>query len=93
MKDKESQFVCKACLKSLMENCLQDDLWMDYTKYMDYGVKIPDMSLIVHERAVRNCPWSVKLWVGYVKALERFEQPQENNKILGNSSWYGSYKS
>ncbi|KFM73371.1 Squamous cell carcinoma antigen recognized by T-cells 3, partial [Stegodyphus mimosarum] len=67
--------------RALIENCLKDELWLEYTKFMDYNVKIRDMSLSVYERAVRNCPWCVQLWASYGRALERYEEPHE--KIIG----------
>ncbi|XP_054717886.1 squamous cell carcinoma antigen recognized by T-cells 3-like [Uloborus diversus] len=66
--------------RAILENCLKEELWLDYTKYMDQVLKIEDLSLPVHERAVRNCPWCVQLWTGYLRALERFGKPHE--KIL-----------
>ncbi|GBN63258.1 Squamous cell carcinoma antigen recognized by T-cells 3 [Araneus ventricosus] len=67
--------------RALIENCLKEELWLDYAKYMNQVIKIKDMSLPVHERAVRNLPWCVQLWISYVRSLERFEEPHE--KIIG----------
>lgn len=67
--------------RAIVENCLKDELWLDYTKYLDRVVRICDMSLLLYERAVRNCPWCVPLWVKYGRALERYEQPHP--KIVG----------
>lgn len=63
--------------RALIENCLKEELWLDYAKYMDQVIKIRDMSIPVYERAVRNCPWCLQLWVGYVRALEQYEEPHE----------------
>lgn len=37
----------------------------------DRQLKIKDLVLSSHERAVRNCPWTMGLWKSYVQALER----------------------
>ncbi|XP_071945304.1 squamous cell carcinoma antigen recognized by T-cells 3-like [Antedon mediterranea] len=37
--------------------------------------------LNIHKRAVRNCPWSAELWIGYMRAMERLKQPHTD--ILG----------
>ncbi|XP_070573008.1 squamous cell carcinoma antigen recognized by T-cells 3-like [Ptychodera flava] len=66
--------------RALQENCLVTDLWKQYSKYIDGQLKISRVSLKVHERAVRNCPWNVGLWQDYLLALERYEQPHEQIK-------------
>ncbi|GFT14213.1 squamous cell carcinoma antigen recognized by T-cells 3 [Nephila pilipes] len=63
--------------RALIENCLKEELWLDYTKYVDQVIKIGSISIPVHERAVRNCPWCLQLWVGYVRALEHYAEPHE----------------
>nr|XP_016854088.1 PREDICTED: squamous cell carcinoma antigen recognized by T-cells 3 isoform X1 [Anolis carolinensis] len=57
--------------RALAENCLVPDLWARYTQYLDRQLKVKDLVLSAHERAVRNCPWTVKLWNQYLLALER----------------------
>ncbi|KAF4074599.1 hypothetical protein AMELA_G00241220 [Ameiurus melas] len=57
--------------RSLAENCLVPDLWAKYTIYLDRQLKIKDLVLSCHERAVRNCPWTMGLWKSYLLALER----------------------
>uniref|UniRef100_A0AAV2MSC0 Spliceosome associated factor 3, U4/U6 recycling protein n=1 Tax=Knipowitschia caucasica TaxID=637954 RepID=A0AAV2MSC0_KNICA len=57
--------------RALAENCLVPDLWTKYTTYMDRQLKIKDFVLSTHERAIRNCPWTMGLWKGYILALER----------------------
>jgi len=37
-------------------------------------LKSTDTLLPLYERAVRNCPWSVDLWVGQLQVLERYHQ-------------------
>ncbi|KAJ7309841.1 hypothetical protein JRQ81_007914 [Phrynocephalus forsythii] len=57
--------------RALAENCLVPDLWARYTQYLDRQLKVKELVLFAHERAVRNCPWTVKLWNQYLLALER----------------------
>uniref|UniRef100_A0A8C1D4L4 Spliceosome associated factor 3, U4/U6 recycling protein n=1 Tax=Cyprinus carpio carpio TaxID=630221 RepID=A0A8C1D4L4_CYPCA len=57
--------------RALAENCLVPDLWIKYTMYLDRQLKIKDLVLSAHERAVRNCPWTMGLWKSYLLALER----------------------
>ncbi|XP_032899062.1 squamous cell carcinoma antigen recognized by T-cells 3 isoform X2 [Amblyraja radiata] len=59
--------------RTLSENCLVPDLWARYTVYLDRKLKIKDVVLSAHERAVRNCPWIVGLWKRYILALERHQ--------------------
>lgn len=39
----------------------------------DRQLKIKDLVLSTHDRAVRNCPWTMGLWKSYILALERHE--------------------
>ncbi|XP_007433577.1 squamous cell carcinoma antigen recognized by T-cells 3 [Python bivittatus] len=57
--------------RALGENCLVPDLWACYTQYLDRQLKVKELVLSAHERAVRNCPWTVKLWNQYLLAMER----------------------
>ncbi|XP_054466241.1 squamous cell carcinoma antigen recognized by T-cells 3 [Anoplopoma fimbria] len=57
--------------RTLGENCLVPDMWAKYTTYLDRQLKIKDIVLSAHERAVRNCPWTMGLWKSYLLALER----------------------
>ncbi|XP_058491737.1 squamous cell carcinoma antigen recognized by T-cells 3 [Solea solea] len=57
--------------RALAENCLVPDLWAKFTTYLDRQLKIKDFVLPTHERAVRNCPWTMGLWKSYLLALER----------------------
>ncbi|XP_077016231.1 spliceosome associated factor 3, U4/U6 recycling protein isoform X1 [Tamandua tetradactyla] len=58
--------------RALVENCLVPDLWIRYSQYLDRQLKVEDLVLSVHSRAVRNCPWTVALWSRYLLALERY---------------------
>uniref|UniRef100_H2LRG3 Spliceosome associated factor 3, U4/U6 recycling protein n=1 Tax=Oryzias latipes TaxID=8090 RepID=H2LRG3_ORYLA len=57
--------------RALAENCLVPDMWSKCTKYLDRQLKVKDLVLSTHERAVRNCPWTMSLWKSYLLALER----------------------
>ncbi|CAH2295077.1 squamous cell carcinoma antigen recognized by T-cells 3 isoform X1 [Pelobates cultripes] len=57
--------------RALAENCLVPDLWARYTKYLDRQLKVKDLVLSAHDRAARNCPWTVGLWKSYILAMER----------------------
>ncbi|KAM4616482.1 squamous cell carcinoma antigen recognized by T-cells 3 isoform 2-T2 [Polymixia lowei] len=57
--------------RALAENCLVPDMWEKYTTYLDRQLKIKDLVLSSHDRAVRNCPWTMGLWKSYLLALER----------------------
>ncbi|XP_045152617.1 squamous cell carcinoma antigen recognized by T-cells 3 [Echinops telfairi] len=43
------------------------------TRSQDRQLKVKDLVLSVHSRAVRNCPWTVALWSRYLLAMERYE--------------------
>ncbi|XP_066116414.1 squamous cell carcinoma antigen recognized by T-cells 3 isoform X1 [Saccopteryx bilineata] len=57
--------------RALVENCLVPDLWIRYSQYLDRQLKVKDLVLSAHSRAVRNCPWTVALWSRYLLAMER----------------------
>ncbi|KAK0152350.1 Squamous cell carcinoma antigen recognized by T-cells 3 [Merluccius polli] len=44
---------------------------MNSSVSQDRQLKIRDLVLSAHERAVRNCPWTMGLWKSYLLALER----------------------
>lgn len=57
--------------RALVENCLVPDLWIRYSQYLDRQLKVRELVLSAHSRAVRNCPWTVALWSRYLLAMER----------------------
>nr|XP_033812439.1 LOW QUALITY PROTEIN: squamous cell carcinoma antigen recognized by T-cells 3 [Geotrypetes seraphini] len=57
--------------RALSENCLVPDLWARYTQYLDRQLKVKELVLSAHDRAARNCPWTVGLWKRYLLAMER----------------------
>lgn len=52
--------------------------------FQDRQLKIKDMVLSSHDRAVRNCPWTMGLWKSYVLALER--HGADHNTVSGKYS-------
>lgn len=59
----------------LTEFCLNAEIWLEYLKYLDKDLRVPDVILRIYARAVRNCPWVEKIWEGYILALERAQKP------------------
>ena len=51
----------------------------------DRQLKIKDLVLSTHERAVRNCPWTMSLWKNYVLALER--HGADHHTVSGNGPY------
>ena len=43
--------------------------------------KNPDKLLLLYERALRNCPWSLELWVRQLQELECYKRPHD--QIVG----------
>uniref|UniRef100_A0A8C3VAM4 Spliceosome associated factor 3, U4/U6 recycling protein n=1 Tax=Catharus ustulatus TaxID=91951 RepID=A0A8C3VAM4_CATUS len=39
--------------------------------FQDRQLKVKELVLSAHDRAVRNCPWTVGLWIRYLLAMER----------------------
>uniref|UniRef100_A0A8D2DGT2 Spliceosome associated factor 3, U4/U6 recycling protein n=1 Tax=Sciurus vulgaris TaxID=55149 RepID=A0A8D2DGT2_SCIVU len=69
--------------RALVENCLVPDLWIRYSQYLDRQLKVKDLVLSVHSRAVRNCPWTVALWSRYLLAMERHGA---DHRVISDSS-------
>ncbi|PIO27567.1 hypothetical protein AB205_0194100 [Aquarana catesbeiana] len=57
--------------RALAENCLVPDLWARYAQYLDRQLKVKELVLSAHDRATRNCPWTVGLWKRCILAMER----------------------
>uniref|UniRef100_A0A665UPF1 RRM domain-containing protein n=1 Tax=Echeneis naucrates TaxID=173247 RepID=A0A665UPF1_ECHNA len=74
--------------RTLAENCLVPDMWAKYTAYLDRQLKIKDLVLSTHERAVRNCPWTMGLWKSYLLATER--HGADHQIISGSRKLYSS---
>jgi len=54
-------------IANVLNSVLSDFLWAP----QDRQLRIRDLVLSAHERAVRNCPWTMGLWKSYLLALER----------------------
>ncbi|XP_064613155.1 squamous cell carcinoma antigen recognized by T-cells 3-like [Liolophura sinensis] len=61
--------------RALQQHCLQPDLWIQYTQYLDRKLRVKQIVMAVYKRAVRNCPWSAALWEKYLVAMERYGEP------------------
>uniref|UniRef100_A0A3P8VZB6 Spliceosome associated factor 3, U4/U6 recycling protein n=1 Tax=Cynoglossus semilaevis TaxID=244447 RepID=A0A3P8VZB6_CYNSE len=72
--------------RALAENCLVPDLWAKYTSYLDRQLKIKEVVLSAHERAVRNCPWTMGLWKSYLQALERHGADHQTVSVECNAA-------
>ncbi|KAL6048505.1 Splicing factor [Balamuthia mandrillaris] len=58
--------------RAVKSYCLVEELWFNYATYLERELKnVHDVTILVYERAVRNCPWSGSLWPAYIRALER----------------------
>eukprot|EP00111_Clytia_hemisphaerica_P004917 TCONS_00014140-protein len=77
--------------RAIKDNCLQHDLWISYTNYLDYKLKIPVVCVPVHERAIRNCPWVCQLWVNYLRAMERNNEDYSKVKDVFDRSLKGGF--
>ncbi|ELT99707.1 hypothetical protein CAPTEDRAFT_217624, partial [Capitella teleta] len=75
--------------RAIQDNCLNAEVWIKYTKYLDSVLKAKSQAFDTYERAVRNCPWSCALWLGYCRAAERLQLPHDQitdlfTKALGS---------
>ncbi|XP_018494202.1 squamous cell carcinoma antigen recognized by T-cells 3 [Galendromus occidentalis] len=68
--------------RAVTDDCLRVELWEKYNKYMDLTLKIDSLALPVHERSIRNVPWSSSLWVSYLTCLERMSAPTEKIEAI-----------
>ncbi|KAK9286615.1 hypothetical protein L1049_015015 [Liquidambar formosana] len=57
--------------RAITEFPISNDLWLDYTRYLDRTLKVANVIRDVYSRATKNCPWVGELWVGYLLSLER----------------------
>ncbi|KAK6637729.1 hypothetical protein RUM44_008151 [Polyplax serrata] len=82
-KSKEGSPVRVQCLyeRFITDNCLNEELWLEYVEYMDAVLHDSEIVLSICIRAVRNCPWCCKIYQMYIKCLEKYRQSQE--KING----------
>lgn len=85
-KSKEGSPVRVQCLyeRIICDNCLNEELWIEYIEYIDSVLHNADAVLQICKRAVRNCPWCCKIYQIYMKCMEKYGLPQQN--ITGNKS-------
>ncbi|XP_052192955.1 uncharacterized protein LOC127801673 isoform X2 [Diospyros lotus] len=57
--------------RAVTEFPISNDLWLDYTRYLDRTLKVGSIIKDVYSRATKNCPWVGELWVRYLLSLER----------------------
>ncbi|PSS00319.1 Squamous cell carcinoma antigen recognized by T-cells 3 like [Actinidia chinensis var. chinensis] len=57
--------------RAVTEFPISNDLWLDYTRYLDRTLKASSIVKDVYSRATKNCPWVGELWVRYLLSLER----------------------
>eukprot|EP00795_Rhopilema_esculentum_P015566 gene15566-6831_t len=82
MKDGDPARVQCIYERAIKDNCLDPSLWIEYTEYLDKKLKVASVALPVHERATRNCPWVGKLWVNYIKAMEKENREPSDVKVV-----------
>ncbi|CAG2256094.1 SART3 [Mytilus edulis] len=66
--------------RSVQENCLEPEVWINYTQYLDAKLRDETLSIPVFERSVRNCPWCSQLWSDYLLTLERAKKSHQTIK-------------
>ncbi|XP_037092097.1 squamous cell carcinoma antigen recognized by T-cells 3-like [Pollicipes pollicipes] len=69
--------------RAVLDNCLELELWQAYTRYLDFELRpASEVTLAVHERAVRHLAWSAELWEHYIRAVERAGAPLQRAEEL-----------
>lgn len=61
--------------RAVCELCLNAVLWENYCYYT---LELGEIASKVSERALRNCPWHVTLWVTRLRTLEVLQKPKED---------------
>jgi len=54
--------------KALSFHCLDPNLWEKYILFIINKMNVKQVILNICKRAIRNCPWSGKLWIHYANA-------------------------
>ncbi|KAA0188725.1 Squamous cell carcinoma antigen recognized by T-cells 3, partial [Fasciolopsis buskii] len=63
--------VCCLCERAVTAHCLYPSLWLRFVNYLEDVLGVDKLRLLrTYARAVRNCPWSVELWMRYAVATE-----------------------
>ncbi|KAJ2718974.1 Splicing factor, partial [Coemansia sp. Cherry 401B] len=83
--------VCMLYERALVLNCYSPEVWHDYIVYLDSLSRDKQSALEVARRAIRNCPWSGKLWAqvvylaflhaGYAQATQDFTQAVDTHAV------------
>lgn len=68
--------------RAIKEICLDPEIWVKYTNYLNTTLKDYTLSIPVFERSVRNCPWSPQLWSDYMLTLERANKSHNTMKDI-----------
>ena len=82
LKEKDPVMIQQLYERAITSNCLVDSLWSDYLTYLDTSIRIPEVSVEVYKRAVRNVPWCLEVWCNYLRGLERWEQPHSEVRTV-----------
>ncbi|KAL6597647.1 hypothetical protein LY90DRAFT_677112 [Neocallimastix californiae] len=75
--------------KAISIHCLDPNLWEKYIIFIINKMNVKQVLLSICERAIRNCPWSGKLWNHYANAKKLSKCSKEEileiyNKALGH---------
>ncbi|KAA8536632.1 hypothetical protein F0562_029110 [Nyssa sinensis] len=79
--------------RAVTEFPISNDLWLDYTCYLDKTLKAASIVRDVYSRATRNCPWVGELWVRYFLSLERGRASEEEISAVFEKSLLCSFSS
>ena len=61
--------------RRITDHCLHPSNWFEYTNYLE--TLNLDHAKKIHTRAIRNCPWSGKLWIKLIRSCEKSKSPLE----------------
>ncbi|ORX65766.1 hypothetical protein BCR32DRAFT_250596 [Anaeromyces robustus] len=85
--------------KAISIHCLDSNLWNKYILFIINKMNVKSVLLSICERAIRNCPWSGKLWDYYANAkklhnctneeiLDVYNQALNNQLIMNDMNNY-----
>lgn len=66
--------------RALTESFLGLDMWLQYLQFLQSSYRKVDLIAALYKRAVRNCPWSGKLWCGYIQFTQRRKSKDKSKK-------------
>ena len=89
----DGTFVNTLYQRAVAHHCLNAELWKEYITFLTETFR-QVKSVLLHglKQSVRNCPWVVEFWIGYVRAQERLGAEQEEivetfeKALVGNLS-------